>query len=147
MIKEIDDKPKEPARRRAARLWGNHDIEKRIKKERNESKGAPPTLKEPRIGEAITKQGRPDRRYAVTRVQTQFEKHIKGLMEGHANQNLFNYKLTLRTQKIKMLKAKLKLQKLLRLRELEEQEEQRQQQEAMAAQQAQQKPVKRDLFS
>jgi hypothetical protein len=110
-----------------------------------EAKGSQPNSN-PRIAEAITNK-KPDHRRGVIRAQTQFTKDIREMMEGHVKRNLFHCNVALRNQKIKLLKAKLKLQKLLRLKELEEQEEQRQRQEAMAAQQAQQKPVKKDLFS
>jgi hypothetical protein len=69
MLKDVDDKPREPARSKAERRWRNHDVEKRLKEER-----AKPTPKEPKeleVGDVISRP-KPDRRGSVIRSQTKF---------------------------------------------------------------------------
>jgi hypothetical protein len=148
MIKEIDD-IRRTARERAKRKWNNLRIEREYKAAKNEA------IEKKAIDPKVTyvadvlERNKPDKRGSVLRAQSKFAKFIKEMMEGQSERNLTNYKVALRVQKIKMLKAKMKLMKLMRLKELED--EAMKQQEAMAAQQVQnppvQKPVKKDLFS
>jgi hypothetical protein len=107
MLKDVDDKPREPARERATRRWRNHDVEKRLKEER-----AKPTPKEPKeleVGDVISRE-KPDRRGSVIRSQTQFAKFIREMLDDHKQKNerknLIIYALSIRAQRYRLLKEK-----------------------------------------
>jgi hypothetical protein len=148
MIKESDD-VRRTARERAKRKWNNLRIEREFKEGRKETKEK--EAKEPKVTYVadVLERNRPNKRGSVLRAQSKFAKFIKEMMNDQSERNLTNYKVALRIQKIKMLKAKMKLLKLMKLKELED--EAQKQQETIAAQQVQnqpvQKPVKKDLFS
>jgi hypothetical protein len=106
MLKDVDAKPKEPARRRAER---NHDVEKRFKEEK--TKPAPKESKNLEIAETINRE-KPDRRGSVIRAQTKFAKYIKELLDDHKQRNeqrnLIVYALSIRAQRYRLLKEKLR---------------------------------------
>ena len=105
MLKDVDDKPIEPARRKAERRWRNHDVEKRLKEER--AKPTPKESRELEIGE-ITSRDKPDGRSAVLKAQTKFAKEIREMMEGHARRAQLLYLLSIRHQRYRLLKEKLR---------------------------------------
>jgi hypothetical protein len=112
MLKDVDDKLKEPARKRAQRRWENHDVEKRFKEER-----AKPTLnsdlkpKEIEIAETISR-GKPDGRGSVIRAQTKFAKYIREMLDDHKHENerrnQIIYALSIRAQRKRLLLEKLR---------------------------------------
>jgi hypothetical protein len=109
MLKDVDDKPIEPVRRKAERRWRNHDVEKRLKEER-----AKPTPKEPKeleVGDVFSRD-KPDRRGSVIRSQTKFAKSIKGMLDDHKHENerknVLMYVLSIRMQRYRLLKEKLR---------------------------------------
>jgi hypothetical protein len=105
MPKDFEDQPKEPARKRAERKWRNHDVEKRFKEEKE--KPSPQSPKEVGIAETISRD-RPDGRGSVIRAQTKFAIYIKELMEGHAKRNELLYALSIRAERYRLLKEKLR---------------------------------------
>jgi hypothetical protein len=105
MPKDFEDAPKEPARKKAERRWCNHDVEKRFKEEISK-----PALKEPKeieIAETISRE-KPDGRGSVIRAQTKFAKYIREMMEGHAKRNEILYAISIRAQRYRLLKEKLR---------------------------------------
>ena len=117
MLKDVDDKPREPARKKAERRWRNYDVEKRFKEEK--AKPAPKEPKELEIAETITNK-KPDGRGSVTRAQTKFAKFIKELLDDHKHRaeqkNFIMYALSIRAQRKRYLMEKLRR---LELREAE----------------------------
>jgi hypothetical protein len=117
VLKDVDDKPKEPARRKAERRWRNHDVEKRFKEEK--SKPTPKEPKEIEIAETISRD-KPDGRGSVVRAQTKFAKYIREMLDNHKHEaerrNLIIYALSIRRQRMRLLKEKLRR---LELREAE----------------------------
>jgi hypothetical protein len=111
MLKDVDDKPKEPARRRAERRWRNHDVEKRLKEERAKPKPVSEEPIAPEIGETIGN-GKPDRRGSVIRAQTKFAKDIMEMLEDHKHRNeqrnQIMYAISIRAQRYRLLKEKLR---------------------------------------
>ena len=109
MLKDVDDKPKEPARRRAERRWRNHDVERRFKEEK--AKPAPKQPKDVEIAEIISR-AKPDGRGSVTRAQTKFAKYIIEMIENHKERNerrnQIMYALSIRAQRYRLLKEKLR---------------------------------------
>ena len=105
MLKDIDDKPIEPARRKAERKWGNHDVEKRLKEEK--AKPVPKESIAPEIAETISR-SKPDRRGSVIRAQTKFAKEIRAMMEGHSKRNLILNAISIRAQRKRLLLEKLR---------------------------------------
>jgi hypothetical protein len=109
MLKDVDDKPKEPARRKAERRWSNHDVEKRLKEER--SKPAPKEPKGLEIADTISRD-KPDGRGSVVRAQTKFAKEIREMLEGHTRRNqertLLLYAISIRAQRKRLLMEKLR---------------------------------------
>jgi hypothetical protein len=105
MLKDVDDKPKEPARKKAERRWRNHDVEKRFKEEN--AKPAPKEPKEIEIAETISRE-KPDGRGSVIRAQTKFAKYIREMMDGHTKRNEILYALSIRAQRYRLLKEKLR---------------------------------------
>jgi hypothetical protein len=119
MLKDVDDKPKEPARKKAERRWRNHDVEKRLKEERAKPQPVSKELSAPEIAEVISRE-KPDGRGSVVRAQTKFANYIKGLLEGHTKHNQerikFMYAVSIRAQRKRLLFEKLRR---LELREAE----------------------------
>ena len=105
MLKDVDDKPKVPARDRASRRWRNYDVEKRFKEEAK--KPTPKESKELEIAETIGNE-KPDRRGSVIRAQTKFAKDIKEMMGGHSKRNLIHYAISIRAQRKRLLMEKLR---------------------------------------
>jgi hypothetical protein len=107
MLKDVDDKPREPARRKAERRWRNHDVEKRLKEERARPQPVSKEPSTPEIAEVISRE-RPDGRGSVVRAQTKFAKDIRAMMEGHSKRNFVLYQLSIRAQRYRLLKEKLR---------------------------------------
>jgi hypothetical protein len=112
MLKDVDDKPREPARRKAERRWRNYDVEKRFKEENAKPPLDPSAVaKAPEIAETISRE-KPDGRGSVIRAQTKFAKYIKGLLEGHTKHNQerikFMYAVSIRAQRKRLLFEKLR---------------------------------------
>jgi hypothetical protein len=109
MLKDVDDKPKEPARKKAERKWRNHDVERRFKEEK--AKPAPEKSKDLQIAKVINRE-KPDWRGSVVRAQTKFAKYIKELLEGHTKHNQerikFMYAISIRAQRKRLLFEKLR---------------------------------------
>jgi hypothetical protein len=115
MLKGVDDRPVEPARKKAERKWRNHDVEKRLKEERTKPKPVPKEPGAPEIAEIIESE-KPDRRGSVIRAQTKFAKDIRAMMEGHSKRNLILHAISIRAQRKRLLLEKLRR---LELREAE----------------------------
>jgi hypothetical protein len=108
MPKDFEDHPKEPARKRANRRWRNHDVEKRFKAGEAKPPLTPsPVAKEIEISETVSR-SKPDGRGSVIRAHTKFAKDIREMMEGHSERNLLLYKLSIRAQRYRLLKEKLR---------------------------------------
>jgi hypothetical protein len=124
------DKPLETAQQRAERMWSNYDLMKRFLEEKEKAEAAPPTSKEPAIGELISNDGRAnDGRLKTVKLERKLAKDFRQMLEGHKRRNLLFYRLSLVLQLRRLKYAKLK-----RL-------------EALAAHQDQYAPQKRrDLF-
>jgi hypothetical protein len=108
MPKDFEDHPKEPARKKAERRWRNHDVEKRFKEEK-----AKPAPKEPNeIEFAETIKNKELKKGTITRAQTKFAKYLRELMNDHKarteRKNFIVYALSIRAQRYKLLKEKLR---------------------------------------
>ena len=86
MLKDVDDKPVEPARKKAERRWGNYDVEKRFKEEIAKPPDPNPVAKELEIAEVISRE-KPDGRGSVVRAQTKFAKYIRDMLDDHKLEN------------------------------------------------------------
>jgi len=133
---DVDDKPVEPARRKAERRWPNYDVERRFKEEKAKpSADSDLEPKELEIAEVISRE-KPDGRGSVVRAQTKFAKHIGEMLDDHKHENerrnQIIYALSIRAQRYRLLKEKLRR---LELRE------------AQRAAQQNQGGRRRDLFS
>jgi hypothetical protein len=104
MLKDVDDKPREPARKKAERRWRNHDVEKRFKEEK--AKPAPKEPKEIEIAEVIKTEEL--KKGTLTRAQTKFAKYLRELMEEHKKRNEILYALSIRAQRKRLLLEKLR---------------------------------------
>jgi hypothetical protein len=104
MLKDTDQ-PKEPLRNKAARMWKNNSVRKKIAEERQARKAPDPNA-DPEITELIINEGRKSGR--VTRFENRFKREIREMMEGHAAQNLALYLRALEHRKIILLREKLK---------------------------------------
>jgi hypothetical protein len=108
MPKDFEDTSKESAKERATRRWRNHDVEKRFKEEKAKPPLAPsPMANELEIAETISRE-KPDGRGSVLRAQTKFAKDIRAMLEGHAKHNFILYQLSIRAQRYRLLKEKLR---------------------------------------
>ena len=116
MLKDVDDKPKEPARRKAERRWRNYDLEKRFKAEKAKPPGCDPGVssgaKKLEIAETTSRE-KPDGRGSVTRAQTKFAKYLRELMNDHKKRNehknlIYVYAVSIRAQRYRLLKEKLR---------------------------------------
>jgi hypothetical protein len=99
MLKDIDDKPIEPARRKAERRWRNYHVEKQFK----ENQKAEAQLKQVddtsiAIAETISNE-KPDHRRSAIKLQTKFAHDIREMMEGHAKRNLYYHLIALKARK------------------------------------------------
>jgi hypothetical protein len=103
MLKD-DGPPKEPARRKAERKWGNHDVEKRFKE--GKTKAPAKESKELEVGDVIENEG--SRHGNVLRAQTKFIKDLKEMLEGHANRNALLYHISLRRRIYRLKEEKLR---------------------------------------
>jgi hypothetical protein len=133
MIRDIDDKPLEPARKKAQRRWRNHSVEKSFKEERKKAESTPKAPKELELADVIQRE-KPDGRGSVTRAQTKFIKDLKAMLNEHTERNKKLYLISIYIRKKRLLMEKLRR---LKLREAEREAEQL----------AQQKPKSRDLFA
>jgi hypothetical protein len=111
MLKDVDDKPVEPARKKAERRWGNYDVEKRFKEEKAKPPPEPEKPNEPEIAEVISRE-KPDGRGSVVRAQTKFAKYIRDMLDDHKlendRRNQIIYALSIRAQRYRLLKEKLR---------------------------------------
>jgi hypothetical protein len=107
MLKDVDDKPVEPARNKAERRWRNHDVEKRLKEERAKPQPVSKEPSAPEIAEVISRD-KPDGRRSVIRAQTKFAKDIRAMMEGHSKRNELIYKVALHRQLYRLKREKLR---------------------------------------
>jgi hypothetical protein len=119
MLKDVDDKPKEPARRKAERRWRNYDVEKKFKEEKAKPPPEPsPVAKEPEIADTILNEAL--KKGTITRAQTKFAKYLRELLDNHKHRteqrNLIMYALSIRAQRKRLLLEKLRR---LELREAE----------------------------
>jgi hypothetical protein len=137
MLKDVDDKPREPARRKAERRWRNYDVEQRFKAEK--AKPAPKESKDPEIAETIKNEEL--KKGTLTRAQTKFAKFIREMLEDHKHRteqrNLILYAISIRARHKRLLMEKLRR---LELREAQRVAESQQLQQAAPL-------IKRDLFS
>jgi hypothetical protein len=113
MLKD-SDQPKEPLRNKAARMWKNNNVRKKIAEERQSLKES--ESDDPEVTELIINEGRKSGR--VTRFENRFKRDIREMMEGHAARNLALYLAALRNRKLILLREKLR-----RLQEAEAQNE------------------------
>jgi hypothetical protein len=108
MLKDVDDKPVEPARKKAERRWGNYDVEKRFKEEK--AKPAPKEPKDLEIAEVIKNEEL--KKGALTRAQTKFAKYIKELLDDHKyrteQRNMIVLAISIRRQRKRYLMEKLR---------------------------------------
>jgi hypothetical protein len=110
MFKDIDDKPIEPSRKKAERKWSNNFVQmqfKKAKKEEAERAAKEAGNQPPAIAESITNK-KPDGRGSVIRAQTKFAKDIRQMMEGHSSKVLALYAVSLRAQRKRLLREKLR---------------------------------------
>jgi hypothetical protein len=108
MPKDFEDTPKESAKERATRRWRNHQVEKSFKEGRAKPPlSASPVAKELEIAETITNK-KPDGRGSGIRAQTKFAKYLRELMERHSKRNELLYALSIRAQRYRLLKEKLR---------------------------------------
>lgn len=111
MLKDIDEKPKEPASVKAERKWSNNFKQmaaKNAKREEAERVAKEAKNQPPKIASVIENDH--PRADNVTRAQTKFAQEIRQMLEGHTRRNLLLYKLSLKVQI-----RRLKLEKLRRL--------------------------------
>jgi hypothetical protein len=104
MLKD-PDQPKEPLRNKAARMWKNNNVRKRIAEERQSRKKPDPNA-DPEITEVLINEGRRDG--SVRRFENKFKRDIRAMMEGHAARNLALYLTALNARKVILLKEKLR---------------------------------------
>jgi hypothetical protein len=111
MLKYVDDKPVEPARKKAERRWGNYDVEKRFKEEKSKPPNSDPVAKEIEIAEVISRE-KPDGRGSVIKAQTKFAKYIRDMLDDHKHENdrrnQIIYALSIRAQRYRLLREKLR---------------------------------------
>jgi hypothetical protein len=109
MLEDVDDKPVEPARKKAERRWRNYDVEKRFKEEK--ARPSPEKPKELEIAEVISRE-KPDGRCSVVRAQTKFAKYIREMLDDHKHENerrnQIIYALSIRAQRKRLLFEKLR---------------------------------------
>jgi hypothetical protein len=80
MLKD-PDQPREPLRNKAARMWNNHDVSKRIAEERRPYKRPDPEG-DAEITEVLINEG--GREGRVNRFENKFRREIRTMMEGYA---------------------------------------------------------------
>jgi hypothetical protein len=106
MLDDIDDKDKEPAQRRANRKWANHAVSKLFKEAQRIAAEAPKEPKKLEVADTIKNDEKLKGR--LLRIQPKFAKDVRAMMEGHAQQNLVNYHISLMNRKRKLLAEKLR---------------------------------------
>jgi hypothetical protein len=104
MLKDTDQ-PKEPLRNKAARMWKNNNVRKKIAEER-QSRNKPDPNDDPEITEVLINDGRRDG--TVNRFENKFKRDIRAMMEGHSARNVALYLKLLEQRKIILLREKLK---------------------------------------
>jgi hypothetical protein len=106
MLKDLDDPRKGSAKERATRRWRNYDVERRFKEE---AKKPPPrpSISKLEIADTIENE-KIDHRGSLLRAQTKFAKDLKVMMEGHSKRNLALYVLSIRAQRYRLVKEKLR---------------------------------------
>jgi hypothetical protein len=102
MLKD-PDQPKEPLRSKAARMWKNNNVRKKIAEER-QSRGKPDPNADPEITEVLINEGRKSGR--VSRFNNRCKRDLRVQMEGHAAQNVELYLKVLEHRKIRLLREK-----------------------------------------
>ena len=104
MLKNADH-PKEPLRSKAARMWKNNDVRKKIVEER-QSRNMPDPDADPQVTELIINDGRKSGR--ITRFENKFKSELRAMMDGHAARNLALYLEYLNARKVILLREKLR---------------------------------------
>jgi hypothetical protein len=104
MLKD-PDQPKEPLRSKAARMWKNNNVRKKLAEERR-SRVTPDPNADPQVTEVLINEGRRSGR--VTRFENKFRRDLRTQMEGQAAQNVELYLKVLEHRKIRLLREKLK---------------------------------------
>jgi hypothetical protein len=104
------EKPKEPARKRAERKWANNDLVRRYKDlKKNHAKEMEPrkttvvTVENPYFEEQLMLHE------IVVRTRKKFIRQLKGLVSEGREQGIKKYRLSLDSQKRRLLGAKLKI--------------------------------------
>ena len=83
MLKDIDH-PKEPLRNKAARMWKNNNVRKKIAEQKQSVKK--PKNDDPEVTELIINEGRRDGR--ITRFENKFKRDIRSMMSEQSRANL-----------------------------------------------------------
>jgi hypothetical protein len=104
MLKD-PDQPKEPLRSKAARMWKNNNVRKKIAEERQSQRKPDPNAG-PEITEVLINDGRKSGR--ISRFENRFKRDLRVQMEGHSAQNVALYLKVLEYRKIRLLREKLK---------------------------------------
>jgi hypothetical protein len=78
-MRKDTDQPKEPLRNKAARMWKNNSVRKKIAEER-QSRQKPERDADPEVTELIINEGRKSGR--ITRFENRFKREIRTQMEG-----------------------------------------------------------------
>jgi len=111
MLKDAGNPFREPARRRAERMWRNYDVEKRFKQAKAKpSTDSDPGAKGVEIVETIKNEEL--KKGTITRAQTKFARYIKKLLDGHKKRNeqrnLIVCAISIRAQRKRLLLEKLR---------------------------------------
>jgi hypothetical protein len=113
MLKDTD-RPKEPLRNKAARMWKNNNVRKKLAEEMQARNKLDPNA-DPEITEVIINEGRRDG--TVNRFENKFKRDIRAMVDGHASRNLALYLKALEHRKVILLREKLRrLQEAEKLR-------------------------------
>jgi hypothetical protein len=110
MLKDIDDRDEESARRRAERKWRNHDLQKRILDEIKLAQAEPKGPKSIEIADTIKNEEL--KKGTLVRAQTKFAKEIREMLEGHTKRNAELYLHSLQMKRKRLLVEKLRRLKL-----------------------------------
>jgi hypothetical protein len=107
MLKEHE--PKEKARSKAERKWGNAEVRKRVRERQEKPKLVDPDAK-PEVAEVISNEGRRDGR--VDRFENKFKRDIRTMMSEQSRANLQSYAIWLDKRHRVLLAEKLRRLKL-----------------------------------
>lgn len=99
----LKDTPKEPAAKKAARRWRNHDVSTRFKAEKAAANAAPPEPKETLLIENDERLKGP-----VNNFERRFKREIRAMMEGYSARNLQLAAIALEQQQRRLLLEKLR---------------------------------------